>query len=401
MLNKKNIIYILLFLSTTLGYSCSSDLVTYSDQLSDLREKCMSYSIGSPRFFLFGMGNRDKYLYKDYQLINIENDSVILSFTDVLSDTIRPSDYRVDIYTKHGKVSIVEDEEGIWMEECNRRDSLHTISCNVKLPSFEDKRYGKILKVLHQEILFNIMDSRLYPNIFVYKKPFLRDAFMGGMCLELTGNIGLLKPWINSIDSVYDMQNHEKESDNLGELLYLLSFIPSDSNIVLRQNLGDEIKYQTIYGDNCKYLNGHTDGNNNAEYQTQILKYALQKNGLKDDYTEAPELGFYYNLCWFTKGSNNHRTWRQMYDNWVKGDRDLAWPYLMWARSHYYNDFNAPWADHDYPLSWEQGGTSAFFEGMHVLSEKAVEDKICYPHVWTAAEMFLKLYEYEKKNMQD
>ena len=68
----------------------------------------------------------------------------------------------------------------------------------------------------------------------------------------------------------------------------------------------------------------------------------------------------------------------------------------MWARSHYYNDFNAPWADRDYPLSWEQGGTSAFFDGMHVISEKAVEDKICYPHVWTAAEMFLKLYEYEK-----
>ena len=396
MLSKIYTIIILLFLLTTLACSCSSDLVTYSDQLSDLRDNYKSYSIGSPRFFLFGMGNRDKYLYKDNQLRLLKNDSVILNFTDVLSDIIRPSDYRVDIFTKHGKVSIVEDEEGIWMEDDNRRDSLHTISCYVELPSFDNKKYGKILKVLHQEILFNIMDSRVYPNIFVYKKPFLRDAFMGGMCLELTGNIDLLKPWINSIDSVYDMQNHEKEPDNLGELLYLLSFIPSDSNVVLRQKLIEEIKRETIYEDNYKYISGHTDGNNNAEYQTQILKYALKKNGLKDDYTEAPVLGFYYNLCWFTKGCDNHRTWRQMFDNWVKGDRDLAWPYLMWARSHYYNDFNAPWVDHDYPLSWEQGGTSAFFEGMLVLSEKAVEDKICYPHVWTAAEMFLKLYEYDK-----
>ena len=396
MLSKIYTIIILLFLLTTLACSRSSDLVTYSDQLSDLRDNYKSYSIGSPRFFLFGMGNRDKYLYKDNQLRLLKNDSVILNFTDVLSDTIRPSDYRVDIFTKHGMVSIVEDEEGIWMEDDNRRDSLHTISCYVELPSFDNKKYGKILKVLHQEILFNIMDSRVYPNIFVYKKPFLRDAFMGGMCLELTGNIDLLKPWINSIDSVYDMQNHEKEPDNLGELLYLLSFIPSDSNVVLRQKLIEEIKRETIYEDNYKYISGHTDGNNNAEYQTQILKYALQKNGLKDDYTEAPVLGFYYNLCWFTKGCDNHRAWRQMFDNWVKGDRDLAWPYLMWARSHYYNDFNAPWVDHDYPLSWEQGGTSAFFEGMLVLSEKAVEDKICYPHVWTAAEMFLKLYEYDK-----
>lgn len=396
MLSKIYTIIILLFLLTTLACSRSSDLVTYSDQLSDLRDNYKSYSIGSPRFFLFGMGNRDKYLYKDNQLRLLKNDSVILNFTDVLSDTIRPSDYRVDIFTKHGMVSIVEDEEGIWMEDDNRRDSLHTISCYVELPSFDNKKYGKILKVLHQEILFNIMDSRVYPNIFVYKKPFLRDAFMGGMCLELTGNIDLLKPWINSIDSVYDMQNHEKEPDNLGELLYLLSFIPSDSNVVLRQKLIEEIKRETIYEDNYKYISGHTDGNNNAEYQTQILKYALKKNGLKDDYTEAPVLGFYYNLCWFTKGCDNHRAWRQMFDNWVKGDRDLAWPYLMWARSHYYNDFNAPWVDHDYPLSWEQGGTSAFFEGMLVLSEKAVEDKICYPHVWTAAEMFLKLYEYDK-----
>ena len=170
MLNKKNIINVLLFLLMTLGYSCSSDLVTYSDQLSDLREKCMSYSIGSPRFFLFGMGNRDKYLYKDYQLIHIENDSVILSFTDVLSDTIRPSDYRVDIYTKHGKVSVIEDEKGIWMEDDNRRDSLHTVSCYVELPSFENKKYGKVLKVLHQEILFNIMDFRGFNfNFTIFK----------------------------------------------------------------------------------------------------------------------------------------------------------------------------------------------------------------------------------------
>ena len=34
---------------------------------------------------------------------------------------------------------------------------------------------------------------------------------------------------------------------------------------------------------------------------------------------------------------------------------------------------------------------------MRIISVEAVANRICYPHSWTAAEMFLKLYD-EKNN---
>ena len=35
---------------------------------------------------------------------------------------------------------------------------------------------------------------------------------------------------------------------------------------------------------NIKDIQGHTDGSDNAEYQTQILKFAYKKNEMNDDF---------------------------------------------------------------------------------------------------------------------
>ena len=372
------------------------DMKTYHGQLGYLREKCEEYNVQAPSFFLFGMGNRDKFVYKHYQLISLDNDTIFYSFEDAVSDSIIPDEYKVFVNTRSGKKMVFEDENGIWLWKGDKCDSIHSQYCKVVLPDFRGKLYSKILKVLHHEILINIKESCLYPNIFVYKKPFLRDAFMGALCLEQTGNSGILQPWIENIDSIYDMQNGEKEPDNLGELLYLLTLIPAESNQSLRQKLNEEIDRRTIRDDNLRYVSGHTDGNDNAEYQTQVLKYAMKKAGIHDGYTSARVPGFYYNLCWFTKGSDNHQTIRQRFDYWRYGNRDLAWPYLMWARAHYYGNFQAPMNTQDYPLSWEKNGESAFYDGMQIISCDAVDNRMCYPHVWTAAEMFLKLIQYEE-----
>lgn len=388
----------ILYLFTAFIYiSCTTtvqDDSTYDGQLTYLQAQYKHFNAQAPRFFLFGMGNREKYVYKDYKLININNDSIVFTAKNVLNDSIIPSDYCVQIETSEGQIEIKEDEEGIWINKGGELQFLSGQNCHISLPSFNQFKYGKVLRVLHHELLFNIRDSRIYPNILCYEEPFYRDAFMAILCLEKTGNTVLLLPWLSCIKDIYDMQNHEPEADNLGELLYMLSFIPKDSNQILKQNLKKEIELRTIYNDKHQYINGHTDGSNNAEYQTQILKFALQKNGYHDHFTSVPqeEVGDYYDLCWFTLGRSHSRS----LGRWCKDLRfnyeDSPFPYLQWARSHYYSNSNAAFNNQRYPLSWEKRGGSAHFEGMGIISTQAVKERICYPHTWTAAEIFLKLY---------
>lgn len=145
---------------------------SYHGQLDYLREKCMPYDLNAPEFYLFGMGNRDKFIYKNFQLVNIENDSVVYSFGDAVSDSIIPDEYMVRVKTNTGYIVVYEDENGIWLQEGDRLDSLHSHYCHVILPDFAMKKFSKVLKVLHHEILFNIKDSQIYPNILVYRKPF-------------------------------------------------------------------------------------------------------------------------------------------------------------------------------------------------------------------------------------
>jgi hypothetical protein len=51
-------------------------------------------------------------------------------------------------------------------------------------------------------------------------------------------------------------------------------------------------------------------------------------------------------------------------------------------------------AKHDlYPLSWEAEASQAKYAGMTRIDPKYVERRLCAPHTWHAAEMFLYLLE--------
>lgn len=391
----KNIVLFSLLSLFILACSEHTELTTYKSQLDNLQRQYKTFHAHAPRFYLFGMGNREKFIYKDCRLINLDKDSIVFKANDVISDSIMPDSYMVEIKTKQGVIQIKEDNSSIWIIHNNYRKNLSEKKCTINLPNFNGYKYSKVLRVLHHEILINIRDSRIYPNIFVYQEPFYRDAFMASLCLEKTNNTHLIIPWINQINCVYDMQNREPEVDNIGELLYMLSYIPKDSNLSMRQEVRKQIEQQTIKMGTNIFVKGHTDGSDNAEYQTQILKLALKKNGMKDHFTTTPpeEAGPYFDLCWFTQGSSHKRDLSQLYRDIRFNYEDSPFPYLQWARAHYYDNHQAPFNNQPYPLSWEKRGGSAHFEGMRIISEKASDDRICYPHVWTAAEMFLKLYE--------
>lgn len=141
---------------------------------------------------------------------------------------------------------ISEDEEGVFVNENNIREYLTCTLEHVNLPSFSEYKYSEILKVLHHEILINIVNSRPLPNFFVYDKPWRRDAAMMEMCLKKTNNLALIREWVINLSDIYDRNNNgECEADNLGQTLYLISLF-SDKNHPLVAKIIDEAKKYEI-----------------------------------------------------------------------------------------------------------------------------------------------------------
>lgn len=51
----------------------------------------------------------------------------------------------------------------------------------------------------------------------------------------------------------------------------------------------------------------------------------------------------------------------------------------------------------DFPLTWEAKASQAHYEGNIRLDERFTKNKICAPHTWHAAEMFLAIQDLESK----
>lgn len=188
------------------------------------------------KFYFFGLGNRKKYVYSNGVIRELDNEKVYKRF-DVEYDLIIPNAYTVLIKTKNGKFyKIVEDKSSVRIIEDDKQDVLPDTKIDIKLYNLEDYTYSEILKVLYQEILFNIKDGVIYPNILVYNNVWYRDAAYGAMVLDKTKNIDLIKGWILSINSIYDNSNKDEENDNLGELLYLISLVDNKDNKLVKKN---------------------------------------------------------------------------------------------------------------------------------------------------------------------
>lgn len=86
------------------------------------------------RFFLFGMGHRSKLIYRDGRLLDVFTGKVIRQWP-LKRDVIVPPDYRVWLETANGgSVSIVEDEQAVWVEEAGQRVAVEGTVSPVKLP---------------------------------------------------------------------------------------------------------------------------------------------------------------------------------------------------------------------------------------------------------------------------
>jgi len=326
-------------------------------------------------------------LYKQGTLVDALTSGKIRSW-DVASESICPSDYSVKLELLNGKRAIIaEDEEGVWVEEDGKK--IYLAESNVKLPCFEEYRYASLLRVLHHEILINIVNGKPVPNLFVYSKPWYRDGAMMCMCLEKTGNLDLVKDWILGLREPFDRNNSgDCEPDNLGQALYMISLVSDRFHPLVETILETAPKLKK-----GRSIIGLTDHTEHPVYQTKWLKFGLRSLGLEDPYEIPKVFDEYSTLFWM-----DYREAHVNGPSFSEKEKDL-YPYLGWADAHFHNwPPPMPITEYQYPLTWEADASQANYEGMALISQDYVEQRISAPHAWHAAEMFLYFLENPKTN---
>ena len=330
------------------------------------------------KFFLFGMGDREKYIYKNKSLIRYRDNRIIYAWNQCDEEFIY-EDYTVILTKKDGeRVVLLENEEGFFVND------ICLCSSKINLPTFERYKYQKQLRILHHEILVNIIDGKPVPNYFVYDKPWYRDGAMMGMVLKATNNLHLIKDWILSINDLYDRNNAgNEEPDNLGQLLYLISLV-SDKNNPMVEKILAEAKRIARNG----ILTGMTDFGNHEIYSTLWLKLALKELNIEVDFINIPlEFDSYARMFWMDRDGIERETHFENEYNWL-------YPYLWWAVKHFENEpIDEKLLEIKYPMSWEKEASQAKYEKIRQLSNTYADNKYSAPHTWHGAEMFLYLIE--------
>ena len=361
---------------------------SYHKQLAEFRNEFRATDMPDCPFFLFGMGNRTKLIYKNGILRNALTGQIMKEWK-VSGEIIVPNHYMVKLETTQGEVFLYENVDGIFIREGGDVELIPDSGTPVKLPDFSGHPYSEILKVLNHEILVNIVDSKPVPNFFVYDKPWRRDAAMMAMCLGETGNLELIKDWVMGLNDPYDRNNAgETESDNLGQTLYLLSLFTDKSHPLVGEILNEAAKYE-VRDELGLYIKGITDSHETPVYQTKWLKFGLKSLGLADDYNIPMVQDNYASLFWWDYKDSYMPGTTDAGEDW-KHDR---YPYIGWAADHFHRSRRNPISNRDYPLTWETQASQAHYEGMKMVDDIFVEQKTCVPHTWHTAEVFLYLIE--------
>jgi len=370
----------------TIFRDMAAKLSEYRKQRDELKKLLPEVKdVYNQRFFAFGMGQRTKFYYENRALRNATTGEVIRKW-EVDRDIIVPSEYAVVIMDMDGLETVIrEDSEGIWMEDVLSGTRQALSSEPVKLPTFDDHKFGLVLRVLHQEILVNILaGGEPTPNLFAYKNAWYRDAAMTCMALEKTGNIMQVKDWILRLKEPFDKNNGVEEPDNLGQVLYMVSLVSDSTHRVVKKVREAAARYTVD-----KHIEGPTDGSPKPVYQTKWMKFGLKCLGMDDPY-EIPQVADpYADLVW----------WAYLPEGGAKGQStpNHDYPYLGWAQAHYYRDTaGALFNKEDSPLTWEINASKADYDGMGVVASKYKDTKTCAPHSWQAAEMFLYILDVLK-----
>lgn len=373
-------------------------LQIYRTSLTKLRQEHQKQrDLPDLSFFLFGMGDRLKLIYRDGRLLNALTGNIEEQW-NIKQAILIPSEYTVHLDLagvpagQPQTVQLREDENGVWILQPGKRPKLIPGTRSVlNLPRFTSTPYGPILRVLHHEILINVINGRPLPNFMAYARPWYRDAALMAMVLRETGNLRLIRDWIMAIRDPFDRNNNGiAEADNPGEVLFLVSLVSDKTHPVVQTVLDSVQRFRRE-----NYIAGKTDFAEHPVYQTKWLKYGLKSLGLPDPYVIPKQYDSYSALFWWDYRSEHVAATDVSPKKSDKTD-DQHYPYLAWAEDHFYSQSDRPErrgmvGNLDYPLSWEQQASQAHYPGMTILDKELTRKKLALPHSWHAAEMFLLL----------
>ena len=376
-------------------------------------------------FFGFGMGDRRKMIYRKGKLIDLQTKQVIRDF-NFAHEMIIPNMYTVVLLDEAGRITrIYEDETGVhiekgrmakiwedwnnfnqWEEDrLNNRETklveniatetITTSKNKINLPNFEESKVGRVLKVLHQEVLININQGKPRTTLMAKTNEagLYQEGMIAAMVLEKTNNTWLFEDWMKQINSIYDCRNklekHEtkcvESADNPGQLLYLLGAITNNRQD-LKSKIKAEVRKKAMNGE----FVGEIDGEKMGYYPTALLINGARRNNIDLDYDfnlgkADKDLG----LTWWL---NDYK--EAKHDNIV----DPIHPAKEWASVHqepgHYGLTTI--LDEAYPLT---------FDG-ELNETEAAEQKLINEHyshekgpklssIWHASEMFLMLENRE------
>lgn len=331
-------------------------------------------------YYYLGFGPRRKLMYKPGLLMDIDSREVLYEFEEEESMII-PNIYTVIIETKDNKyIKIYEDQDGVHYNVDGKDEVIEGTSNKIKLYSFNEQKYSNMKAVLYGEILYNIKDSKIYPNIVVYNKPWYRDAAITSMVLRQTNNTDLILDWINNIDELFDNNNGMEEPDNLGELLYLLS-IKKDKNTDLIDKIESKAEEIASNNPNGYYIYGKTDFTDQHLYQNLWYKLGIESVG-RD---------FHFDIDSIKEDDYSKGAWWSDYktsaiDNY---NSNYEYPYLSYAIRHNEKHGNIIINRELYPLSWEVNASHANYDLYSGLDFYMRDERISPLHTWSASELLL------------
>lgn len=376
-------------------------------------------------FFSFGMGDRKKLIYKKGKLIDLQTKQTVRSF-DFTHEMIIPNMYTVLLLDQAGKITrIYEDETGVHIEKgrmariwedwnnynqweddrLNNRETklvenitTETISTSknkINLPNFEESKVGRILKVLHQEILVNINQGKPRTTLMARtnESGLYREGMVAAMVLEKTNNTWLFEDWMKQISSIYDCRNKLEKNetkcvesaDNPGQLLYLLGAITNNRQDLINK-IRTEVKQKAIDGE----FTGKVDEEEMGYYPTALLINGGRKNRIELGYDfNLGKPDKYLGLTW----------WLNDYKEAKHGNIvDPMHPAKEWASVHqepgHYGLTTI--LDEAYPLTFDGELTEAEAEEQKLINEHYSHEKgPRLSSIWHASEMFLMLNNRE------
>lgn len=340
-------------------------------------------------YYYLGFGPRRKLMYKPGILMDIDSREVIYEFEEEESMII-PNIYTVIIETKDNKyIKIYEDKDGVHYNVDGKDEVVEGTSNKIELYSFNEQKYSNMKAVLYGEILYNIKDSKIYPNIVVYNKPWYRDAAITSMVLRQTNNTDLILDWVNNIDELFDNNNGIEEPDNLGELLYLLS-IQKDNNTNLIDKIESKAEEIASNNPNGYYIYGKTDFTDQHLYQNQWYKLGIESVGRDYHFDiESIKEDDYSKGAWWS----DYKT--SIIDN---NNSNYEYPYLSYAIRHSKKQGNIIINRELYPLSWEVNASHANYDLYSGLDFYMRDERISPLHTWSASELLLFIMD-ETKNL--